>query len=364
MGAQEEQPERSSTSDEVALLAAAVAGALARAATGDGHALLEDVQAELPDGAALTSFERVKPGVYRLEAVAGGLASAFVGKLVGTDSAERISRLHYNWLPAVALASIAPIPYASAPCGPGDFSWQVYEVAPGRPVETGDAAAVDATVDLVAELHVRSAGQVDRFAAELPAISVEFYVEAVAAAVDALQSLELDPTGGIDDRLVGKVLDGLRRALEASGRRAQIHDDSDLPVVLLHGDLWPVNAMVSKTNTEPTVRLIDWDGVAVGPASYDLSTMLWRFAPTPEARLDVLGRYRDNVQSAGWVVPPPRTLDVLADTWEMARLALTLVWPARLTHDPEEAVRLSAIDELHEVGRWFIGHEPLFRKRS
>src|SRR3989454_10556112 len=49
------------------------------------------------------------------------------------------------------------------------------------------------------------------------------------------------------------------------------------PETLLHGDLWTTNTFVATTGDGLVARLIDWDHAAVGPASYDLSTFLYRF---------------------------------------------------------------------------------------
>ena len=50
------------------------------------------------------------------------------------------------------------------------------------------------------------------------------------------------------------------------------------PELMLHGDLWTTNTFVQSTAEGPVARLIDWEHAAVGPASYDLSTFLYRFA--------------------------------------------------------------------------------------
>jgi len=341
----------------VADLPSAVANALAETSGDEDEALAQSLREHLSERAAVRSFRRLKPNVYRVELTAPTQTSAYVAKLLPTGLAKTISRLP-GWLAVVGLPGMAPVPHALARSRDSDSSWQVYECVPGRRVVHGDEAAVRATVDLVSDLHMRSSSKVDLLAGQLPSISVDLAFDSIAEAADALACL--DPSvRGIDFRAVGHALDSLRTALDGAADRSEAHRGADLPVVLLHGDLWPVNAIVTGDRTKPTVRLVDWDKVAVGPASFDLSTILGRFAAKPLKRRALLERYQANVRRAGWSVPPPRELNLLAETWELARLAETLVWPARMVHDAEEWMRLWAMDELNEVARWVVAQEPL-----
>lgn len=63
-----------------------------------------------------------------------------------------------------------------------------------------------------------------------------------------------------------------------------------------------MNVMVCPPERPSRARLIDWDHAAVGPVSYDLSTLLARFSAG--ARPAVLALYEREVGRAGWRLPP------------------------------------------------------------
>ena len=127
------------------------------------------------------------------------------------------------------------------------------------------------------------------------------------------------------------------------------------PDTLLHGDLWPKNVFVSMTPAGPQARLIDWDHVGVGPASYDVSTFLYQSAP--EERPAILQRYREAVGRTGWRLPDQGTLNVLFHTAECARYAHCVVWAAMaLLHDGAEW----GIAELMDFEHWFRALRPPF----
>jgi aminoglycoside phosphotransferase (APT) family kinase protein len=146
-----------------------------------------------------------------------------------------------------------------------------------------------------------------------------------------------------------RLLERLRGLLADAPRRAAIFEEAAGPETLLHGDLWPINAFVDTTRDGLRARLVDWDRVAVGSFSYDLSTLLFRF-PSP-ARPQILERYRRAVACAGWRLAGPADLNVLFDTAERARYANYLVWPV-LSLIQERAAW--GFPELAEVERWFI----------
>src|SRR5439155_866024 len=100
-------------------------------------------------------------------------------------------------------------------------------------------------------------------------------------AVAALEALATPPRdvplefAGARERLL-QCLYALR---DDAPRRVLLIEEAAGPDTLLHGDLWPKNVFVSMTPTGPRARLIDWDHVGVGPASYDVSTFLYQSAP-------------------------------------------------------------------------------------
>ena len=98
------------------------------------------------------------------------------------------------------------------------------------------------------------------------------------------------------------------------------------PETFLHGDLWTTNTFVAPATGGLRAWLIDWDHAGVGPASYDLSTFLLRFAP--EHRPWVLALYRRSLGDGGWRMPGRGELNLLFESAECARYANCLIWPA------------------------------------
>jgi aminoglycoside phosphotransferase (APT) family kinase protein len=97
------------------------------------------------------------------------------------------------------------------------------------------------------------------------------------------------------------------------------------PETLVHGDLWPTNAIVRTDGEAVGVHFVDWDEAAVGPAGFDLSTLLLRFDVSH--RPWMLDAYRRAVgRLAGWDLPSDRDLNVVFETVAQARLLSLLVW--------------------------------------
>ena len=107
------------------------------------------------------------------------------------------------------------------------------------------------------------------------------------------------------------------------------------PDTLLHGDLWPKNVFVAANGDGVRAQLIDWDHVGAGPFSYDLSTFLYR--ASREERPWIVRRYREEVERAGWHLPPLPELNLLLHTAETARQAHCILFVAiALLHDDAE----------------------------
>jgi Ser/Thr protein kinase RdoA (MazF antagonist) len=121
------------------------------------------------------------------------------------------------------------------------------------------------------------------------------------------------------------------------------------PHTLLHGDMWPINVFVDQTPGGLQARLVDWDKVAVGPFSYDLSTLVLRCPPAERPR--ILERYWQAAARSGWRPTSPSELSILFDTAERARCANRVIWPvlALLQEGAEWG-----FGELAEVERWFL----------
>jgi aminoglycoside phosphotransferase (APT) family kinase protein len=120
---------------------------------------------------------------------------------------------------------------------------------------------------------------------------------------------------------------------------------------LLHGDLWPSNLLVEG---DGTIRLIDWDHAGVGPAAYDLSTLLMR---TPVSlRPGALGDYLDAGGTFGRSSVGRDDLNYVFETAEYARLANCVIWPALEFWQRREP---SILDRLAAVDGWFEELEPV-----
>jgi hypothetical protein len=293
------------------------------------------------------------PCVYRLE-LAGAPWRSVVLKRLDPAVAQRARLAAEQWLPALGLGERCAQLLGVAAERSGDAIWHLYEdlgdeTLAARP----DPERVEATVDLVAELHTRAARH-----SVLPDArhhgggrGMAYFTESVGdavAALETLQSVGVETPAAFAD-VPARLLERLRGLLADAPRRAQIFDDAAGPDTLLHGDLWPINAFVDATPEGPRARLVDWDKVAVGPVSYDLSTLLCRLPPAERPR--VLERYRRAVAHAGWTLPAPAELSVLCDTAERARYANYVVWPALAILQERAAW---GFPELAEVERWFI----------
>jgi len=126
------------------------------------------------------------------------------------------------------------------------------------------------------------------------------------------------------------------------------------PETLLHGDLWPKNALVVPAGDGLQVRLIDWDHAGVGSLAYDLSTFLSRI-PAGQRRW-VLDTYAKAPERPEWVEPSIAGLNFLFETAECARLAHCVIWQAIAAW--ESGVEW-AFANLAEIDQWFEALAPL-----
>jgi hypothetical protein len=240
------------------------------------------------------------PRVYRLE-LAGAPWRSVVLKRLEPAVAQRARFAAERWLPALGLGHCCARLLGVAAERSGDSIWHLYEdlgdeTLAARP----DAERVEATVDLLAELHLRAARHpvlpdARRYGGGR---GMSYFTESVGDAIAALEALR---SAGIETPpqfadVPARLLARLRGLLGDAPRRAQVFEDAAGPDTLLHGDLWPINAFVDRTADGPRARLVDWDKVAVGPFTYDLSTLLFRLPPAERPR--ILERYRRAVARA------------------------------------------------------------------
>jgi len=236
--------------------------------------------------------------------------------------------------------------------------WHVYE-----DLGDGNLAAerlpwrLDAAVDFMAELHLRAAGHplLPEARGRARDHGVHFFTSNVRDAVVALEALATPPRD-VPQEFAGareRLLQCLYALRDDAPRRVRLLEEAGGPDTLLHGDLWPKNVFVSMTPAGPRARLIDWDHVGVGPASYDVSTFLYQSAP--EERWAILRRYREAVERKGWRLPDPGALNLLFHTAECARYAHCVVWAAMaLLHDGAEW----GVGELMDFEHWFRALRP------
>jgi hypothetical protein len=339
---------------------------LAQALEGSGQPGLTELREllqELFGGADATGRlidqQRLKARIYRLRIAAGDRVHPLVVKRLDPGHAQRNRLAAARWLPAIGLDGCAPRLLGSAAERTGDSVWHVYEdlgdwrLDPKHP----DPERVGAAIELIAQLHMRSAEhpllpECRRCGGDL---GMYFYASNVRDAICGLEALrpsaiELSPE---QITLRDRLLERLYRLRGEQPRRARLMAELGGPDVLLHGDLWTTNTFVRPTGEGLQARLIDWDHVGVGPVSYDLSTFLYRFAA--HDRPWILERYREGVARAGWRLPFAADLNVLFDTAECARYASRAVWPTVALLQDRAGWGFA---ELAEIEQWFAALKP------
>ncbi len=304
--------------------------------------------------------ERVKSGVYRLRFPMNGATRSCIAKRLDPDIALRNELVVRRWLPAVRLGDLGPPLLAVAAENDASSVWHLYDDLGDSELggEEADSGRVETAVAAIAQIHTRFVGH-----ALLPEcrlwggdLGISFYSSSVR---DAITSLEAARARGgrlsrhgssLCERLLARLNDLLG---ELAPRTATLARHGG-PETLLHGDLWRTNVMVVGNGATTNVRLIDWDHAAVGPFSYDLSTLLSRF-PAGN-RMAILGMYEEEVGRAGWALPPLAELNGLFETAELARIANRVIWPALAAWEHDAGWALAALEE---VERWFEQLTPI-----
>jgi hypothetical protein len=300
------------------------------------------------------AVHRLKERVYRIEIAEAIPWRAVVLKRVEPAVAQRNQLVAERWLPALGLEDRCARLLGVAAAARGDCVWHVYEDLGDETLAVRpEPERVRAAVELVAELHTRAAHhavlpEVRRYSSSR---GQQYFIENVGDAIDALETLAasgIDTPGqyaGVPNRLH----DRLMALLADAPRRARVAERSGGPDTLLHGDLWPINIFIGASVNGPRARLVDWDRLAVGPFSYDLSTFLFRLPAA--ARREILEQYRNAVAQAGWRLASPAELDVLFDTAECARYANTVIWPVQALLEERADW---GFPQLADIERWFM----------
>ena len=300
---------------------------------------------------------------------AGAQRSFIVKRFSRPHIAQRNHMVANRWFPAAGLADTVPKLLRVVAERDGRRVWHVYEdlgdcMLVGNNGTRGSRSRIfeasreriEPAVALIARIHARFAGH--PLLAECRLYGDDFGPHFLASAVnDAIRCLEalraLKPAAAWTD-LLERLLARMRRLQRECPARVDALARSGGPETLLHGDLWPINVMVSANGGAPHARLIDWDHVGVGSVSYDLSTFLTHF-PRAE-RTWILDRYLGSMEALGIGFAAETDWNLLFDTAEQSRLAFTTVWEAlpALDHPADWA-----FEELALIEQWFDLVEPI-----
>lgn len=304
------------------------------------------------DALQVSTCRPLSTDVYRLTLTTGQPASVVVKRL-DPAAAHRDRLLVRRWLPAVGLAQVGP-PLLATICDQGDHgSWSVYEWLDGPFPDS----AVGRLADVVASLHVRCAdhpmlAEVRHHGAYL---GWGAYVGQLNDAMLALAAVRRDP--GARAHLAEVTLTDLERAVALAQEQAPallslLHRVGG-PDTVLHGDLWPCNVLAGPG----WLRLIDWDRLGVGPAIYDVSTLLLRLPLA--SRRQLLDRYLSQIAAAGWPLPTVDEVVFLSTALEHARLATLISWRVLdLLRAPAGTVASWAGRELQSIRTWWHQVDP------
>jgi len=295
----------------------------------------------------VAAAERLGPHVHRALIAADRVERSLIVKRSAPDIVRRNELVARRWLPAAGAADAGPPLLAVAAERDCERAWHVYEDLPGHPLreERPDRGDVEAAVRAIARVHTALAGHPllgecrlwggDR--------GIGFYAGNVRDAISGLRAVVVPEARAVCAELLARL--GELEA-EVPARAAEMAASGG-PETLVHGDLWPSNAIVVHEEGGVRVRLIDWDESGVGPVAYDVATLLGRFERAD--RPWIMDAYRDAVHElAGWRLPPPRELAAVMETVAYARLASLLVWSLPRSGENEPAwltERLTAVVE-------------------
>jgi hypothetical protein len=316
------------------------------------RAVLREVIGGLDPTARVIDQRRLKRRVYRLRVEAKDYVRSLVLKRLEPAVAQRNQLVARQWLPALGLSEAGPRLLGVAAARNGGCVWHVYDDLGDRTLDAcaADRRGVEAAVEVIAQLHTRSAEHLLLPRCRLYGgdLGMHFYTANVRDAIRSLGSLQ--PSAGalspervaLRDRLLAR----LHQRLDEQPYRAHAMVELGGPEVLLHGDLWTTNVLLCPAQEGPRVRLIDWDHAGVGPVSYDLSTLLYRFPP-PD-RHWILDVYRGSLGRLGWHLPSGADLNLLFATAEWARWASCVIGPALAAAEGAEW----GFDALASVEQW------------
>jgi len=324
-----------------------------------GTAELCDALERLLDGAATGEdairVDRLQKGVYRLR-VGGEAGRRLVLKRHAPAVAHTDRLVAERWLPALGLGDRCPRLLAAAAQREGRWVWHVYEdLRCDTLVDRRERPRLEAAIDLIAQLHTRGVGhpllpEVRWHGRDHGALS---WIANLRDGIAALESLAADGAPARFALARSRLLERLHRLLEEAPRHVRLMDEAGGAETLLHGDLGPQNVFVAMPSDGPCARLVDWDHVGVGPASYDLSTFLYQ--SSPDERPWLLRRYRAAVERAGHRLAADGDLNLVFHIAETARGVSCIIWPAMaLLNDGAEWGWSGLVD----IDDWFESLRP------
>ncbi|SCL32263.1 Phosphotransferase enzyme family protein [Micromonospora rhizosphaerae] len=310
------------------------------------------------DDPTVSTCRKLSRHVYRLTLATGRPASV-VMKRLDPATAHRDRLLVQRWLPAVGLADIGPSLLATVSDPAGDGAWSIYEGLDGHILDQlhPDPEEVDRLVEVVASLHVRFArhpviAEIRHHGAHLGYGAYVGHLNDAAQALTAVRSRS-DVRAHLPSALLADLERVVCRAREDAPSVLALLDRVGGPDTVLHGDLWPKNVMAGPG----WLRLIDWDQLGVGPAIYDLSTLLLRLPRG--SRRPVLDRYLGHIAAAGWPRPTVDEVVLLSTAAERARLATLAAWRVLdILEAPTGPVAAWAGDELQSISTWWKEIDP------
>lgn len=292
---------------------------------------LRTVAAPRTSGVRVMAATLLRTGVYQLRLEGADTASVVVKRL-GATRAEVEWRLTERWLPAVGMDGLGPPRRATVGEADGRHVWHVYDDlgACGLDRDDVDPSRLEAAMEALADLHAAFAGHAmlpePRFASG--DLGAHFYAHSVRDAARCLDALR--PPAVELSAQDASVRDAVRAQLSCLLRdepsRIRLLQEQAGPETLVHGDLTRANVFVLPGSTRPQVRLIDWDHMGVGPATFDISTHVAHYPP--DQRRLVLDRYTTAMADRGFPFADDLDWELLVRTFEAGRLANQIIWIA------------------------------------
>jgi len=310
-----------------------------------------------PEEITLLGRQSLKGRVERVAVEVHGRPRSIIVKHVVPEVARRNRLVVERWLPAVGMGDAAPAVLGILTVPDPAHVWLACADLGARTLARPqrEPSTVAAAVALIARLHRSFAdhallGEVRLFGGDLgPA----FHSGNLRDAIRAVEGLAPAAASSVARAaLLERLLLRLRQLLRDAPRRAAVMERHGGPETLLHGDLWLEN-MVEDAQGDGAIRFIDWDHAGVGPALYDVSTFLFRFAPGERRELWEL--YRRELGPGPWELPEEPELNLLCETAEHARIANWLIWPALAAMRGDEEV---SFEQLACVEQWFDELRP------